>query len=134
MEESVREDAGAISARQLLERQPEEAYLDEWTELLAKQKEFHEEKVMNSVVIFRLAKEWLAFSTVLFSEVATSRAIHKIPHYSGTFLLGTVNLGGQLIPCVSMHHILEIESNGKISEAKRMMAIQRENERWIFPV
>ena len=130
----MKEEVAAVSAKHLLERPPEASYLQEWADLLAKQKPIHEEKVLNSVVIFRLAKEWLAFSTVLFSEVTTNRDVHKIPHASSSVLLGAVNLGGQLIPCVSMHRVLEIEPNGDSSATKRMLAIQNNDEKWIFPV
>jgi chemotaxis-related protein WspD len=137
-------DAGGFSARQLLERQAEESYTEEWTDLLAKQKIEEEVTTETSIVIFRLVNEWLAISTAIFSEVAQVRTLHRIPHRKESILLGMVNLRGQLTLCVNMQNLLEIESPAT-SESykkpqlgdtayKRMLAIQQEQENWIFPV
>ena len=127
-----------ISKRHLLDRPPEEDYIEEWTSLLASRKEDEDKKEI-SVVIFRLGSEWLALTTVTFAEVAQERPIHRIPHRSSRLLLGIVNLRGQLTLCVDMKNILEIEEEklpvkkeGKIY--KRMVAIQKGKNRWIFPV
>lgn len=135
----MKETIGAISARKLLERAPEEKYLDEWGWILSRPHESRPEKNENSVVIFRLSDEWLAIPTVIFFKVEQFRPIHCIPHHSNQLILGVINLNGLLVPCVNMHHILEIYSNPKEEKriqktTKRMFAIQKENEKWIFPV
>lgn len=126
-----------ISANKLLDRPSDDAYINEWTALLQKEKSREEGESENSIVIFRLGNEWLAISTKFFTEIAENRKIHSIPHRSGTILLGVVNLRGQLKLCISLHGLLEIEQqpqteNGHSTE--RMVSIQKEGERWIFPV
>lgn len=127
-------------ALHLLDRKADSRYLAEWTQLLQKERVSAEELHENSVVIFRLHKEWLALSTLIFSEVAETRPIHRIPHRSGKILLGVVNLRGQLHLCVALDKLLEIEppdssTNGSSSKAyRRMLEIKKNEERWIFPV
>lgn len=136
----VKETIGAISARRLLERAPEEKYLEECAWILSRPHELKPEKRENSVVIFRLSDEWLAIPTVIFFKVEQYRPIHCIPHHSSQLILGVMNLSGLLVPCVNMHHILEIYTNPKekkriqTNTTKRMFAIQKEKEKWIFPV
>lgn len=125
------------SARLLLERAPEDDYIDEWTHLLAFEKEKDKEEEETSVVIFRLAREWLALRTVFFMEITPERNIHRIPHRSDQILLGMVNLRGRLTLCVDMRRLLEIEadnSNRETKEYGRMAAIQKDQDLWIFPV
>ena len=126
-------------ANKLLDRVPDEAYIDEWTILVQKEKLAEEVAAEHSVVIFRLNQEWLAISTLIFAEVATLRKIHHIPHRSGLILKGVVNLRGQLKLCISLHNFLEIESIDKKADHQkdkyqRMLAIKREDQNWIFPV
>lgn len=128
------------SASQLLARIPDKEYIDEWSLLIQREKLTEDVISEHSVVIFRLNGEWLAISTLIFAEVARSRKIHHLPHRSGQFLLGVVNLQGQLRICISLANLLEIESqNEKKDDAKtqkyhRMMAIKKEAMHWVFPV
>jgi len=125
---------GAASANKLLERPPEEGYIEEWTELLQnpkiKDKTFTEE----SGVIFRLAQEWLALPTLVLVEVTNQRPFHKIPHLNYPAFLGTVNFRGQLWMGVDMHRFLDIEIEPGAKPNGRMLAMEQGNKRWIFPV
>lgn len=129
-----------ISANKLLERIPDESYILEWSELLQEQKNKTERKDEKSIVVFRLGREWLGMATTIFHEVAERRMVHKIPHRSGNILMGMTNLRGQLRICVNMHNLLEIEGaqQGNIQSSsviyRRMLAIQCNDEFWIFPV
>src|SRR5271154_1080040 len=80
-------------AKKLLERRPENSYINEWTNLLMKEKDVAPQLTEGSVVVFRLHKEWLALSTLFFTEVAEKKVIHRIPHRNSPILLGVVNLG-----------------------------------------
>jgi chemotaxis-related protein WspD len=125
------------SADKLLDRVPEEEYVDEWTILIQKEKPPEDISAENSVVIFRLAQEWLAISTLIFSEASTMRPIHLIPHRSGPILLGIVNIKGQLRLCVSLHQLLEIQPQSAADKVKdkfqRLLAIRKDDQAWIFP-
>lgn len=128
------------SADKLLDRVPEEAYIDEWTALVQKEKLGESETAEHSVVIFRLNQEWLAISTLIFAEVATYRKIHHLPHRTGPILRGVVNLRGQLKLCIALQNLLEIETNESLplehqrDKYHRMLAIKRDDQNWIFPV
>lgn len=130
----------ATAANLLLEREAEPDYIQEWTTLLMKEKEKGDSTTEGSVVIFRLGKEWLALSTLVVAQVAENRPVHSIPHRSNAVLAGIVNLGGQLKLCIRLHHFLEIGRDDAEHSYKtplaysRMIAIQNEEEFWIFLV
>ena len=133
-------DQETISANKLLERKPDESYILEWSRLLQEQKNEVVRTDEKSVVVFRLGREWLGMATVIFHEVAERRMIHKIPHRGGNILMGMANLRGQLRICVNMHNLLEIEASHQQNQQsssviyQRMLAIQSDDEFWIFPV
>lgn len=129
--------AGNFSANKLFERVPDEEYLEEWGALLAKEPESTKVGQEVPVVIFRLSTEWLALSVFSFAEIAENRPIHHVPHHSNNFLMGMVNLGGQLRLCISMHKFFEVPQSDELfdSHAKKyMLAIQKEGDFWVFPV
>lgn len=62
-----------------------------------------------SVVLFRLAAEWLALPTLAFQEVAERRALHSLPHRRRSLALGLVNVRGELLICASAARLLGLE-------------------------
>jgi len=93
-----------------------------------------------SLVIFRLGERWYALPTVVVKEVAEVGAIRSIPQRSSAVLLGLVNLRGVLYLCVSLDALL-----GRSGEAlrprvenssgpARLVVVEDERERWVFPV
>ena len=62
-----------------------------------------------SVVIFRLASEWLALPTNAFQEVAERRVVHTLPHRRRGLTLGLVNVRGELLVCASVARLLGME-------------------------
>jgi chemotaxis-related protein WspD len=63
-----------------------------------------------SVVIFRLANEWLALPTTAFQEVAEHRRMHSLPHRRQGLVLGLVNVRGELLICASVARLLGLDS------------------------
>ena len=134
----------AKAARTFFDRPAPEGYLGEWTQLLASEKQVVNSDSL-SVLIFRLAGEWLALPTKLLSEVTHPRPIHRVPHRSHDSLLGLVNIRGQLQLCVSLHGLLGVaQSEGNETEAlpgddtgkiihPRLVVIERKTQRWVFP-
>ncbi len=122
----------------LLDRHPSEDYLQGWTQALKKSAVVEEKKDMLSVVVFRLAHEWLAMKTRVFKSVILHRQIHCIPHRTEKFLMGVVNLDGELQLCVALHELLGIEysmsRSRHASHDDRMIAIAQNKELWVFPV
>lgn len=130
---------GAKAALRLLERKPDEGYLSDWTELLARPKR-SSEKTGTSVIIFRLNQEWLAINSTVFCEVISYKKIHRIPHRTNAILMGLVNYQGMLKLCINMHHFLTIEPEKVVESAHprekfpRMVSIEKDHEQWIFAV
>lgn len=66
----------------------------------------------SSALVFRIGREWLALPTKVFVSVAPQVRPHVLPHRSGRGLLGIVNIGGKLYPCMSLAQLLGIDEQG----------------------
>jgi chemotaxis-related protein WspD len=124
------------AARAFFERQAPEGYLDEWARRLAEPVPRTEVSEI-SVLIFRLRDEWLALETNVLVEVALPKPIHKIPHRSNEVLLGLVNVRGQLLLCVSLPGLLDIEPSAEairsgLGATSRLVVVQDRADRWAF--
>ncbi len=128
------------NGRRLLERAPPEAYLREWTQQLAEEKDTDQDEAALSVLIFRLAQEWLAIPTHICQEVAEMRPIHTLPHRSGPVLLGLVNIRGEIRLCVSINPLLGLELAAPSTQAANaedpqcLLVIAREEAYWVLLV
>ncbi|MBW4592952.1 MAG: chemotaxis protein CheW [Brasilonema angustatum HA4187-MV1] len=134
--------------RSLLEREVPQAYVDEWTDLLSKEKLEKSVEATDRVAsietitvgIFRLGQEWLALSAQLIQEVMPTSTIHILPHRSNNIFLGLVNLRGEVQICVSLKQFLGIETaddnQQNISPViyNRMVVVEKFGNRWVFPV
>lgn len=97
-----------------------------------------------SVVIFRLASEWLALPTTAFQEVAERRAMHTLPHRRRGLALGLVNVRGELLVCASVARLLGLEQpaarDHTVARAARPVVFDRllvtswNQQRVAFPV
>jgi len=84
-----------------------------------------------SVVIFRLATEWLALPTAVFREIATARPVHSLPHRRDRVVTGVANIRGELLVCVSLAAALGIERAA--APDARLAVMSREGARFVFP-
>ena len=91
----------SAAAMQLLDRPVTADYRREWSAHYAEQKKLAT-PAKTSVVIFRIASEWLALPTHAFQEVAERRPMHSLPHRRRDLVLGLVNVRGELLVCVSL--------------------------------
>jgi chemotaxis-related protein WspD len=98
----------ASAAAQLLDVDPPERYSQDWTAHVAAVPPPAQNET-TSVVIFRVAAEWLALPSDVFKEIAADRLIHSLPHRRNGALLGVVNIRGELLVCTSLKHILGVE-------------------------
>lgn len=122
------------NANRLLDREPGDAYRQEWTQLLMKEKEAGTSETL-SVLIFRLGTEWFALSTLVMREVYETRPVHRLPHRTGDVFSGLVNIRGRLRLCANLHSLLEVNEQRESKEGyQRMIVIARDAERWVFPV
>lgn len=121
-------------AKVLLNRLAEDQYIEEWTQLLSEERIESDGENLQSHVLFRLGKEWLALSTLVFSEVTENKLVRRIPHREGEILKGLVNLRGQLCLCIDLSALLEIErqSDTSVRQKMQMVAISQNNHSWVF--
>lgn len=91
-----------------------------------------------SVLIFRLGTEWFGLPTTVVHEVVEARPIHSLPRRRGRAVIGVVNVGGDLLPCVSVSRVLGVAASSGQPETKRacnrLVVIGNGDRRLAFPV
>jgi chemotaxis-related protein WspD len=141
----------AAAGQRFLDAPPPGGYLEEWTERLLAPAETAATDVQ-SVLIFRLAEEWLALPVEVLVEVTGPRPVHTIPQRAG-LLAGIVNIRGELQLCARLSDLLGIahqarngapepDNESRITVGRsassapgaRMIVVERDGERWVFPV
>ncbi len=147
----------SAAAAALLDTDPPSGYLDGWTHQVARKMDSTELDT-RSILVFRVAAEWLALPTSLLQEIASLRPIHSIPHRRDGLLLGLANIRGELLICISLRHLLGMENvaghaaehatgqaTGQPTErapqkdraapaSARLLVIEREGSRAVCPV
>jgi len=99
-----------------------------------------EQTEMRSVVIFRVASEWLALPTAVVIEVSNLLPIHSLPHRSNGVVLGLASVRGELLVCVSLRQIVGAEPlaaiihEGSDMVYKRLLVLRRDAVRVVCPV
>ena len=93
----------------------------------------------SSALVFRIGREWLALPTGLFVSVAPQAKPHALPHRGGRGLLGVVNIGGQLYPCMALAGLLGIDEHDQPPEQgrhtfARLLLIKWEDQSYALPV
>jgi chemotaxis-related protein WspD len=63
----------------------------------------------SSAMVFRIGRAWLAMPAQMVLSVAPTAPAHRIPHRNAAGLLGVVNVGGRLLPAVSLAAVLGID-------------------------
>jgi chemotaxis-related protein WspD len=93
-----------------------------------------------SVVIFRVASEWLALPTSVVVEVTNLLPIHSLPHRSNGIVLGLASVRGELLVCVSLRQVVGAEPaalahrEGRGTVYQRLLVIRRDAVRVVCPV
>ena len=120
----------------LLDRPLPPGYRDEWTERLGQAKERAPQRT-DSVVVFRLQSEWLAFPARNLQEITEPRRIHSLPHRSQGIVLGLASVGGELLVCVSLGHLFGLENLPTLAALRashrRLLVVNWEGSRLAFP-
>ncbi|MFN6517820.1 MAG: chemotaxis protein CheW [Nostoc sp. CreGUA01] len=136
----------STAGRHLLERSIVENYRQEWTQLLAESRVDEKSSFglpttqSLTVVIFRLQREWLALSAQIFKEMTLPSVIHTLPHRSNQILRGLVNIRGELLLCISLSHLLNLEvANIAVPTLtpvvySRMVVVEKAGNTWVFAV
>jgi chemotaxis-related protein WspD len=106
-----------------------------------------------SVVVFRVADEWLALPTNALKQIEDLRPIHSLPHRRNRVVLGLVNVRGALTVVVSLAELLRLERTDAAKPASnagpraasgahatrsgryaRMLVVAHDCEPVVFPV
>jgi chemotaxis-related protein WspD len=135
----------ATAARAFFDRPAPDGYLAEWALWLGgtpgsdaleegegpDAEEIRSHGDRESILVFRLGDEWLAFSTQTVAEVTTLRPVHRVPHRSNEIFVGLLNLHGQTELCVSLHGLLGAANPG--SGGRLVVLYDRAHaEKWAF--
>ena len=126
------------AAAALLDRPAPEAFTIDRTRHFGAPKAA-DERETQSVVIFRIGREWFALPTSVIAEVAERRVIHSLPHRRTGIVLGVVNVRGELLVCVSLGRLLGLESRSEpvpgVSRTghDRVLVVIRDGVRVVLP-
>jgi chemotaxis-related protein WspD len=127
----------AAAGRALFDRAIPQDYQAQWTEIIAKEKESNKTELI-SVIVFRIKREWLALKTSCFQEITSGRRIHSVPQRTNEIFKGLVNIGGELLLCLSMADILGIDEETEQHSGKdayqRMAVVKGHGSRFVFAV
>jgi chemotaxis-related protein WspD len=130
-------DAG----RRLLERELPDDYRQWWTQLVAAEKQEVKAATL-SVLVFRVADEWMALRADWFQEAVDPRPIRTVPRRSNATFRGLVNVKGELVPCVSAPGVLGLTpraaasnpGTGDAGKGRRLLVVCDGPNRWAFEV
>lgn len=129
----------AAGAATLLDADAPDGYLADRTAHFARPAAAAEDGT-RSVVIFRVASEWLALPASVVTEVANLLPIHSLPHRPDGIVLGLSSVRGELLVCVSLGRIVGAEpltsltNEGRTTAGQRLLVIRQENVRVVCPV
>lgn len=128
----------AGAAQRNLQRPVGEAYRAEWAALLRQPVAAGDTSDM-SALAFRIGREWLALPTAMVSQVAPQAPPHRLPHRGGNGLAGIVNVGGKLVPAISLAALLGIDERDAPARTgrhtfARLLVVDWENQSFALPV
>lgn len=126
------------AGRKVFDKRIPEGYIEQWTRVLSGDVE-PVSKTSQSIISFRLQKEWFSLSTSNFIEVSQTKSIHKIPHQTNGLILGVVNVSGAVRLCFSLANLLgvakeDIEQLNPRGVYKRYLVVQISDTDYVFPV
>ena len=124
------------AASKLLDAEPPADYIAHWTEHASRKRNVAERATV-SVLIFRMGPEWFALQSAALTEITSLRRIHSIPNRRNGFVLGLVNIRGELVVCVSVRSILNIEAADAVEHRgsrERLLVVHRDGASTVFPV
>ncbi|MES2316809.1 MAG: chemotaxis protein CheW [Pseudomonadota bacterium] len=128
----------AGAAQRNLQRPVNEGYREEWAAHFrqARQERSRDD---SAALAFRIGREWLALPATIIDSVAPEGPGHRLPHRSGAGLLGVVNVGGKLLPSISLATLLGIDDAGSATASgrhtfARLVVMQWEGQAFALPV
>jgi chemotaxis-related protein WspD len=122
-------------SHQLLNRPSPPDYIQTWTERL--QQPDSPEADQNPApprLAFRLGTEWFSLPVALCQSVNLPGAIHSLPGSPSPALIGLANLRGELLLCIDLRPLLNLESTAAPTPGTRWIVLAQGRNRWIVPV
>ena len=86
-----------------------------------------------SLLLFQLGQMRLAIPTTAAFAVSPVLHIARIPHRSGTVLLGLVAFRGDIIPCCSLARLLDVARN-ETGAARMLILEESAGRQWAVPI
>ena len=131
-------DVYASAAQRNLRRPVTDGYRDEWAAHFRQARQAGT-RADSAVLVFRVGREWLALPAALIDSVAPQATPHRIPHRGSASLLGVVNVGGKLLPSISLAAMLGIDDSDTAKAAgrhtfARLVVMQWEDQAYALPV
>jgi chemotaxis-related protein WspD len=128
----------AGAAQHNLQRPVDAAYREAWARELARP-EPAPARTDAAAMVFRIGREWLAVPMALAAEVAQPAPVHRLPHRSRGALLGIVNVGGRLLPAVSLARLMDVDTDGAPAPSgrhafARLLVLALASHRFALPV
>lgn len=128
----------AGAAQRNLQRPVDDGYREQWA-VHFRQARQASVRTDRAVLVFRIGREWLALPAAIIASVAPQGSSHRLPHRSGAGLLGVVNVGGKLLPSISLAALLGIDQNDAPKAAgrhtfARLVVMQWEQQAFALPV
>jgi len=86
-----------------------------------------------SLLLFQLGQMRLAVPTSVAFAVSPVLHIARIPHRSGTVLLGLVAFRGDIVPCCSLARLLDVARN-ETGAARMLILEESAGRQWAVPI
>lgn len=128
----------AGAAQRNLRRPVSDGYREQWAEHFRQPRQQRAAED-SAALVFRVGREWLALPAAVIDSVAPQARPHRLPHRASPGLLGVVNVGGKLLPAVSLGALLGIDetdapaASGRHTFA-RLVVLQWEDQSFALPV
>lgn len=127
------------AGHQALNRPLPEQYMKEWTTQLATVKKEKSRNTQQSLLVFRLGKEWLGIRCAYLNEICESKKIRSIPNVNSPLVKGLVNISGKVQLCFSLGQLIGF---GKYKVAKQernrlyetLLVFSWDERDYVFPV
>ena len=123
-----------MSESGIFERPLPEGYREELAALVAERPVDLTRKA-GSILLFQVGELRLALPARVAAGVAPVLHIARVPHRSGTVLLGLVAFRGDILPCCSLRRILDLaESEADTGTARTLILEESPGRRWAVPI
>lgn len=129
-----------LHSANLLNRPPPENYAAE--QLISLNAQIDEDFPSGQpVLVFRIAKDWLALPNYCIKEITHPSCIHTLPHITTDVLLGISNVHGELLITISMQAFLNLPNsstqpytNQGFCKFSRTVVLEINKNVLVFPV